>query len=55
MGKFDEIIPISALKGDGVDRALEKFIEYLPAAAPQFPVDQYTDQPERFLAAELVR
>jgi GTP-binding protein Era len=54
-GKFSEIIPISALKGDGVDRVLEKFIDYLPAAAPQFPVDQYTDQPERFLAAEIVR
>jgi GTP-binding protein Era len=54
-GKFDEIIPISALKGDGVDRVLEKFIEYLSAGAPLFPVDQYTDQPERFLAAEIVR
>jgi GTP-binding protein Era len=54
-GKFNEIIPISALKGDGVDRAMEKFIEYLPAGAAQFPVDQYTDQPERFLAAEIVR
>jgi GTP-binding protein Era len=54
-GKFDEIIPISALKGDGVDRLLEKFIQYLPAGAPQFPVDQYTDQPERFLVTEIVR
>ncbi len=54
-GNFNEIIPISALKGDGVDRVLEKFIEYLPEGAPQFPVDQYTDQPERFLAAEIVR
>ena len=52
---FDEIIPISALKGDGVERLLEKVIEYLPAGTPQFPVDQYTDQPERFLAAEMVR
>jgi len=55
LGKFDEIIPISALKGDGVERVLEKFIAHLPAGAPQFPVDQYTDQPERFLAAEIVR
>ncbi len=55
LGKFDEIIPISALKGDGVDRALEKMIEYLPVGTPQFPTDQYTDQPERFLAAEIVR
>jgi len=55
MGSFNEIIPISALKGDGVDLVLRKFIEYLPAGEPQFPVDQYTDQPERFLAAEIVR
>jgi GTP-binding protein Era len=40
IGKFDEIIPISALKGDGVDRLLEKLVEYLPVGAPQFPVDQ---------------
>jgi GTPase len=55
LGKFDEIIPISALKGDGVDRVLEKLIEYLPAGPPHFPLDQYTDQPERFLAGEIVR
>jgi GTP-binding protein Era len=55
IGKFDEIIPISALKGDGVQALLDKFIEYLPVGIPHFPVDQYTDQPERFLAAEVVR
>lgn len=55
MGEFAEIIPISALTGDGVSVALEKFIEYLPSGQPYFPPDQYTDQPERFLAAEIVR
>jgi GTP-binding protein Era len=55
LGKFDEIIPISALKGEGVDLLLEKLIEYLPVGTPQFPADQYTDQPERFLAGEIVR
>ncbi len=55
MGEFAEIIPISALSGDGVDRVLEKIIEYLPEGAPHFPSDQYTDQPERFLAGEIVR
>lgn len=55
LADFVEIIPISALTGDGVDRVLEKFIEYLPAGEPHFPPDQYTDQPERFLAAELIR
>jgi GTP-binding protein Era len=55
LGRFDETVPISALKGDGVDLLLTKLIEHVPAGAPQFPVDQYTDQPERFLAAEIVR
>jgi GTP-binding protein Era len=55
LADFAEIIPISALTGDGVDCVLEKFIEYLPAGEPHFPPDQYTDQPERFLAAELIR
>ena len=55
LGSFQEIVPISALKGDGVERLFEKLIEYLPEGAPHFPVDQYTDQPERFLAAETVR
>jgi GTPase len=54
-GSFQEIIPVSALKGDGIERLFEKLMEYLPAGEPQFPVDQYTDQPERFLAAEIVR
>jgi len=55
MGDFAEIIPISALTGDGVERTLETFVKYLPAGSPQFPSDQYTDQPERFLAGEIVR
>jgi GTP-binding protein Era len=54
-GNFAEIIPISALTGDGIDRVLEKLIEYLPGGEARFPADQYTDQPERFLAAEIIR
>ncbi len=34
---------------------LERLIAYLPEAEPQFPADQFTDTPERFLAAEIVR
>jgi GTP-binding protein Era len=55
MGDFVEIIPISALSGDGTDLVLDKFIQYLPVGEPHFPAEQYTDQPERFLAAEIVR
>jgi len=52
---FTEIIPVSALTGDGVDLALERLTAHLPEAEPYFPKDQVTDQPERFLAAEIVR
>jgi GTP-binding protein Era len=52
---FTEMIPVSALTGDGVDLALERFITHLPQGEPYFPKDQVTDQPERFLAAEIVR
>ena len=52
---FTEIIPISALNGDGVELALERLIAHLPEGEPFFPKDQVTDQPERFLAAEIVR
>ncbi len=52
---FAAILPISALTGDGVDETLAKLVELLPEGQAFFPPDQYTDQPERFLAAELVR
>lgn len=52
---FAEIIPISALTGDGLPLVLEKLIEHLPEGRPYFPPDQFTDQPERFLTAEIVR
>jgi len=53
--EFIEVIPTSALKGDGVELVLTKAFEYLPAAPPLYPEDEVTDQPERVLAAELVR
>jgi GTPase len=53
--EFAEMIPISALSGDGVELALKLFTTHLPDAEPFFPVDQVTDQPERFLAAEIIR
>jgi GTPase len=54
-GNFAEMIPVSALTGDGVEIALERLIACLPVGEPYFPPDQFTDQPERFLAAEIVR
>jgi GTP-binding protein Era len=50
-----EIIPISALTGEGLDVLLDLVVRLLPVGEPFFPPDQFTDQPERFLAAEFVR
>ncbi|HVT02424.1 MAG TPA: GTPase Era [Thermoanaerobaculia bacterium] len=55
LGVFDEIIPVSAVSGDGVDSLLKTLFNALPAGPPRFPLDIYTTQPERFLAAELLR
>lgn len=53
--EFAEVIPISARKRDGLDRLLAKLIDVLPKGERYFPKDQFTDQPERFLVAELIR
>ncbi len=52
---FAEYIPMSALKGDGVQRLTEEVIKRLPEGPEYFPPDHVTDQPARFLAAELIR
>jgi GTP-binding protein Era len=52
---FSEVIPISALKRKGLDTLLDKVISALPAGPAYFPEDQITDQPARFMAAEIIR
>jgi GTP-binding protein Era len=53
---FEEIVPISAISGDNVDRFLEVLIKYLPESQmPFYPEDFLTDLPERFIAAEIIR
>lgn len=52
---FREIIPISALKRQGLDILLQSVLRVLPEGPRYFPQDQLTDQPERFLVAELIR
>ena len=52
---FDDIIPVSVLEGDGMDTVLQKLQGYAQPAPHFFPDDAVTDQPERVLAAELVR
>ena len=53
--EFAEVVPISALTGDGVDLLIKKLFEALPTGPLLFPEDEMTDQPERVLAAEMVR
>jgi GTPase len=52
---FSEVIPISALKRNGLDALLQDVIAALPAGPAYFPEDQVTDQPARFMAAEIIR
>jgi GTPase len=52
---FAAYIPISAKKGEGLDVLQEEIIARLPAGPALFPDDYLTDQPERFLGAELIR
>jgi GTPase len=53
--EFAEIFPISALTGEGCFDLVNGWLRQLPEASPFFPRDQFTDQPERFLAAEVIR
>ena len=53
--EFAEVIPISAMKREGLDALLASVLNALPEGPRYFPKDQVTDQPERFLVAELIR
>lgn len=52
---FDEIVPVSASSGDGAPELLDLLFKNLPAGEPRYPAEDYTTQPERFFAAELIR
>jgi GTPase len=52
---FAALVPISALKGNGCEELLSEVLKQLPEGVRFFPEDQVTDQPERFLASEIVR
>ncbi|MDD6039907.1 MAG: GTPase Era [Clostridia bacterium] len=52
---YDDIIPISARTGDGLQQLRELLISYLPEGPQYFPADAITDQPERVICGELIR
>lgn len=52
---FGEIVPVSALEGDNIDRLLTLTIDYLPESPPYYPEDVLSDQIERDFIAEFIR
>jgi GTP-binding protein Era len=55
LGRFEEIIPISALTGDNVEIVLAQIFKHLGEGPMFYDPDQISDQPERAIAAELIR
>ncbi|MCI6376272.1 MAG: GTPase Era [Clostridiales bacterium] len=52
---YDDIMPISAATGDGLEALKALLVSYLPEGPQYFPPDAITDQPERLICAELIR
>jgi GTP-binding protein Era len=52
---FRDIVPVSALRAENTRSLLDSLWRYLPAGPMYYPADEVTDQPERFIAAEIVR
>lgn len=52
---FDEIVPVSALKGDNTDQLISCILKYLPYGPAFYDEDTITDQPMRQIVAELIR
>ncbi|MBQ3864530.1 MAG: GTPase Era [Clostridia bacterium] len=52
---LDEIVPVSALQGDGMETLRTLMVEALPEGPQYFPDDMITDQPERIMIAEIIR
>ncbi len=53
--EFEDYLPVSAPQDEGIDDLRQAVLQRLPPGAPFFPEDFYTDQPERFIAAEIIR
>lgn len=54
-GLFAEILPVSSLKGDNLEALQKTITDFLPEGPQYFPEDELSDQPERFIAAEIIR
>jgi GTP-binding protein Era len=54
-GLFDQIVPVSAATGDGIPELTSLFFDNMPEGEARYPTEDYTTQPERFFAAEIIR
>lgn len=52
---FEEVVPVSALKGRGTDALLSLILDRIPEGPPYYPPDQISEHPERFFVSEIVR
>jgi len=52
---FKAIIPVSALKNDGIEHTEKEILKHIPPGYPFYPPDVITDQPERFFVSEIIR
>ncbi len=52
---FKEILPVSAMTGEGIDILLDEILKVLPESPPYYPEDMVTDQTERFWVSEIIR
>ncbi len=52
---FEQIIPVSAKKGEGISELINNIMKYLPYGQPFYDEDTITDQPERQIVAEMIR
>lgn len=55
MNRFEDIVPVSALNDENVDHLVDVIFDHLPEGPQYFPEDMITDQPEKFIVAELIR
>jgi GTP-binding protein Era len=52
---FKEIIPVSAMTGEGIDVLIQNILKYLPESGPLYPEEMITDKTERFIVSEMIR
>ena len=52
---FKEIIPVSAMTGEGIDVLIQNILKYLPESDPLYPEEMITDKTERFIVSEIIR